>query len=258
MHAPTWYIRFVATGLLFALFGLSGLLYFFPIRPYLALRYHDREKRILVARQITRAWFRWFVKAMRVLEAVDVQFIHAERLEKPGQLIVANHPSLIDVVCLISALPSATTLVKKSLLSNPFTRTPIREADYLCNDRGAQTLRHARKEKLRGSCIVIFPEGTRTPAVIDPAKPPKIHRGAFALAAELAMPIVPVRITAKPRWLTKETNWWHMPKEKMVLTFEVLEPIPTEGLIRRYNGRTALAARALTKTISSILFSETA
>ena len=254
MQKVTWLLRFVATGLLFGLFGLGGLLYFFPIRPYLACRYTDRDRRILHARAITHHWFRYFVAAMRFCRAVDVKWVHPERLQAPGQLIVANHPSLIDIVCLISALPNATTLVKESLLTNPFTRTPIVEADYLHNARGAQTLRHAQKEIQRGSTIVIFPEGTRTPENATAQTPPKLHCGAFALAVRLKRPITPIRITAQPRWLTKENNWWHMPKEKMVLTIEVLESIPTDGLIRRYNGRTALAARDLAKTITPLLF----
>jgi hypothetical protein len=41
-------------------------------------------------------------------------------------MIIANHPSLIDVVFLIGLVRQANCVVKQSLWENPFTRGPVR------------------------------------------------------------------------------------------------------------------------------------
>ncbi|WP_245395071.1 hypothetical protein [methane-oxidizing endosymbiont of Gigantopelta aegis] len=43
----------------------------------------------------------------------------SDKLNRPGQLIVANHPTLIDIVFLISRIPYACCIVKDSLWHNP-------------------------------------------------------------------------------------------------------------------------------------------
>jgi hypothetical protein len=45
-----------------------------------------------------------------------------ERLQRDGLLVLANHPTLIDVVCLISLLPNADCVVKRAVACNPFMR----------------------------------------------------------------------------------------------------------------------------------------
>ena len=60
-----------------------------------------------------------------------------ERLQRDGLLVLANHPTLIDVVCLISLLPNADCVVKRAVARNPFMRGPVRAAGYISNDDGA-------------------------------------------------------------------------------------------------------------------------
>ena len=47
-----------------------------------------------------------------------------EHLNETGRLIIANHPSLIDVVFLIALIRDTNCIVKDSLVNNPFTRGP--------------------------------------------------------------------------------------------------------------------------------------
>ena len=39
-----------------------------------------------------------------------------EKLNRPGQLILANHPTLIDIVFLLSRIPVASCIVKKKIM----------------------------------------------------------------------------------------------------------------------------------------------
>lgn len=246
--------RYAGTAIAFGFFGASGMLFRFGITPWLNLTEKDEEKRIRIARRIVWRWFRLFVAGIRDAGLVRVEVRHAERLSRPGLIVAANHPSLIDVVCLISLIPEATTIVKASLAKNWFTAPPIRAAGYATNDLGPEALGRLEADLKRGAVFVVFPEGTRTPVDLPPGVVPRMHRGAAALALHTGRPVTPVRISAAPRWLTKDRGWWHMPDEPMTLTFEVLEDIPVDDLRPLYNERPSIGARRLNKRLAAALF----
>jgi 1-acyl-sn-glycerol-3-phosphate acyltransferase len=64
----------------------------------------------------------WFANLMRGVGVLTYEFHGAERLGRPGQMILANHPSLIDVCFLIAFTPQVTCIVKSALWRNPVTR----------------------------------------------------------------------------------------------------------------------------------------
>lgn len=250
-------LRLAGTGIAFAVFGLGGCLFRFGITPYLRAKFPGAEHQALrtrLSRRVVQWWFERFVKSIALLQLVHVKFIGLERLSRPGLIIAANHPSLIDVVCLISALPNATTMVKAALLKNWFTAPPIAAADYAVNDEGALALSKIEKDLQDGAAFVIFPEGTRTPSSLPPNEAPRMHRGAAAVALTLGRPITPVRIAASPRWLTKDRAWWRLPPKPMTLVFEVLEDLDSADLRPLYNVKPSRAARILNARLAQALF----
>jgi len=102
-------------------------------------------------------------------------------------MIVANHPSLIDVVFLIGLMRQTNCVVKQSLFQNPFTRGPVRDAGYISNDGSADMLDAAADALREGQTLIIFPEGTRT----TPGAAPAFHRGGAAIALRGATIITP-------------------------------------------------------------------
>ena len=78
---------------------------------------------------------------MRVLGILTYRVEGAERLREPGRLIVANHPTLLDVVLLVSQMPEVDCIVKRGLWRNPFLRWPVSWAGYLPNCRGRRAHR---------------------------------------------------------------------------------------------------------------------
>ena len=253
LYFITYPFRFVGTALCFGLFGLGGLLFRFPIAPILNLD-ADTDRRHRRARLLVQRWFAVFVGIMRGLRLIRIEVIHPERLNRPGLLVTANHPSLIDVVCLMSLIPYGTTVVKDALTRNPFTAAPIRASGYTSNAAGIEALEKVSGDLELGASMVIFPEGTRTPVDLPEGEYPRMHRGVAALAFETNRPLTPVRITASPRWLTKDRGWWHLPPRAMTLTFEILEDIPVEPLADLYNHRPAIACRKLTAALQKVLF----
>lgn len=266
-------LQFAGTALCFGLFGLGSVVFALIVPPALAVGWRDPAARRRVARDVIRRSFALFVALITGLRLVRIRMTNSERILRPGTILAASHPSLIDVVALLSVVPQATTIVKASLLSNPFTRAPIQAAGYASNDGGPEVLDALARELEEGAIFVIFPEGTRTPSDLPEGTVPKLHRGVAQLALHTGRPVTPVRITASPRWLTKDRGWWHLPEKPMTLAFEALEPIdPAEhmnaapgeeapaaarGEPAAYNHSSRLAARALTEALGARLFDRT-
>ena len=220
-RADAWPWRFVCTVLSFALFGVGGLVLRLLILPVVMhwpapLAVRRRRARRTVGRAFwlhSQFMFRTGVVAYR--------FEGLERLGRPGQMIVANHPSLIDVVFLIGHVPDANCVVKHSLWKNPFMRGPISVAQYISNDGSAEMLDRAADVLREGQTLIVFPEGTRT----TPGQAPVFHRGASAIAVRGATIITPVFITVKPTTLTKADPWYHVPHRRVQMHFRVGEDI---------------------------------
>jgi len=105
---------------------------------------------------------RGFVGLMRGLGVLDYRLHDCERLQRPGLLVLANHPTLIDVVFLLALIPHADCVVKGRLARNPFTRGPIRAAGYITNEEPQGVLEAAGASLARGNALILFPEGTRS------------------------------------------------------------------------------------------------
>lgn len=200
--------RLFGTGLCFACFGVGGVVLSLTLFPLIRLTSPDRET---TRRRIQRAMhytFRLFVLELTLLRVISYQVEGRERLNRGGSLVVANHPSLIDVVLLIALMPEADCIVKQALWRNPFLRWPVAWADYTPNSDSAEELVESAAAKLRaGRSLIVFPEGTRT----LPDRPMVMQRGAarIALAAEAA--VLPVTIVSEPRMLGKHQPWYIVP-----------------------------------------------
>lgn len=244
--------RLAFTAFAFALFGLGGIVFGFFLTPWLKMAGGTPEEKKSLARRAVKRWFGLFVSVVTSLGLVRIEVKNPEAFQKKGAILAANHPSLIDIVCLLSIVPEATTIVKASLLKNWFTRAPILGAGYIPNDAGPEALGLLEAELSRGVSFVIFPEGTRTP--IQLSEIPKMHRGTAQLALHANRPITPVRISAHPRWLTKDAVWWRLPQEPMVLTFEALPEIDVQTFQKTYNQSFRRAAVELTNAVGRALF----
>jgi len=233
--------RVVATGICFTLFGLGGLALRFVAFPLLWLLLREPQTR----RSRARALIRWamvqFVRILCGLGIMTLEVCGAERLERRGALVLANHPTLIDVVLLLALIRDADCVVKGALSNNPFTRGPVAMAGFLRNSDGPGLVAAAIASVHAGSNLVIFPEGTRT----TPAGELLLQRGAANIAVRGAFDITPVVIRSSQPFLTKGMPWWRVPARRVHIRVEVREDI----LIANFPAAAthpALAARDLT------------
>jgi 1-acyl-sn-glycerol-3-phosphate acyltransferase len=182
-----------------------------------------------VQRVIHRA-FRTFLRIAEAVGLVRTRWIGVDALCAPGaRIVVANHPTLIDVVQLVSVLPQADCIVNDARTRNPFLALAARAAGYLSNAQGADLVDACAARLRQGRTVILFPEGTRSPATgLHP-----FHRGAAHVALATGAPIVPVAIRCEPRTLQKGRPFWEVPDGPPHFTLRVLEPVTAsadEGL----------------------------
>ncbi|HEY1027063.1 MAG TPA: 1-acyl-sn-glycerol-3-phosphate acyltransferase [Pseudomonas sp.] len=213
--------RLVATALSFALFGVGGVLLRVLIFPLLGLLPGDTLRHRTRARAVVSWTFRVFVQFMFRTGVLTYEVEGAERLGRPGQMVIANHPSLIDVVVLIAFIRDANCVVKQSLWENPCMRGPIRAAQYISNSGSMDMLDEAAGALQSGETLIVFPEGTRT----VPGTNPEFHRGAAAIAVRGASVVTPVVISVTPTTLTKAEPWYSIPSRRFHFRLRVGEDI---------------------------------
>jgi len=136
------------------------------------------------------------LNAMLVPMMVDV--IGKDNIEKGrSYVIVSNHQSLYDIFLVYGWLGiDIKWVMKKELAKIPGVGFGSKKVGHIFLDRSnsrvaLETLNEAKKKLVNGTSVVIFPEGTRskTGEIGD------FKRGAFKLALDLGLPILPVTIT---------------------------------------------------------------
>ena len=243
--------RIVGTAVSFAAFGLGGLLLGLLVFPLLRLFVRDPVRQGRFARALIQRSFAGHIGLMHRLGVLSYELHGLERLDRRGLLVLANHPTLIDVVFLVSLIPQADCVVKARLLANPFTRGPVKATGYICNHSGAGLVEDCIRTVHSGRNLVIFPEGTRTPRgeLLGP-----LQRGAANIAVRGRIDVTPVLVTCQPRTLAKGEKWYRVPSRRFHLRIEVLPDIPVGPFLAA--GGEALAARRLTESLEKTFKTE--
>lgn len=220
----TYLWRILATGTCFALFGIGGLILGLVVFPALLLLPGGPARRRARTRSFVQRAFRAFVATMSGLRAIEYEVRGGERLGRPGQLIIANHPTLIDVVLIVAFTPAPACVVKVALFANPFTRRVVRAAGYISNTPTDVMIEQSVAALRSGDSLVMFPEGTRT----RPGEPMHFHRGAARVAVQGATVLTPIYIGVDQPFLHKSQSWYQVPPRRPSLVVEVGADIDLE------------------------------
>jgi 1-acyl-sn-glycerol-3-phosphate acyltransferase len=159
---PIWilyevWVMVVGLGV-FALICLGSIPVFSVLYLVLPKAHHRRT-----ARQMISCAFRAYLFMLRWVCCIRCDARALDALRKDGPLIVvANHPSLLDAVVLLSRLPNGTCIMKAALQNNPLYGIATRMAGYVSNANAERMLNGSRTELAQGSHFIIFPEGGRS------------------------------------------------------------------------------------------------
>lgn len=153
------------------------------------------------------ALFIWWTTFARLFK-VCYHGLDRLRRGQGGLVLVANHPGLTDITCLLARLPEAVCIFKSAIRRNPVLGAAARRAGYLAGDGGHDLLRHAADKVAAGHTLIVFPEGTRTPPGTDllPLKP-----GFILIARRGGVPIQLVHVACTRPVLAKGRAIWKMP-----------------------------------------------
>jgi len=126
----------------------------------------------------------------------------SEKFKKPA-LIISNHQSHIDLMLLLMLNPRMIVITNNWVWNSPFYGWVIRYIDfYTISDGHDSIMEKLRKKISEGYSILVFPEGSRSPD----QSITRFHKGAFYLAKELQLDIVPIMIHGAGDCMIKGEN----------------------------------------------------
>ncbi len=185
-------------GVIFVIFLVLSVLIMGPVAIFLGP--FDRSGRL--AHKVPRLWAKLLLK----VAGVRLEVVGLEKLDPHGSYVfAANHASQFDIFALEAGLPfEIRWLAKKELFDIPIFGHGLRAVGNIPVDRenpreGLKSLAAAAEKVKEGLCVVIFPEGTRSPdGRLLPFKP-----GGMVLAIKSRRPLVPLSIVGSHEVLPK-------------------------------------------------------
>jgi 1-acyl-sn-glycerol-3-phosphate acyltransferase len=172
---------------------------------------------------------RWFVRAGLKLVGVRVEVEGLERLDpKQTYVFTPNHQSLIEVPLFLTFLGrNIAYLAKKELFKYPVFGWGLRVIGVVAVDRSntqaaIESARRAARNLKNGKSYVVYPEGTRS---LD-GQLLKFKKGAFLMAIEAGVPVVPVTVSGGSDVMPKG----QLSVNPATIRLRVHGPIETTGL----------------------------
>jgi 1-acyl-sn-glycerol-3-phosphate acyltransferase len=244
-----YFRRWVGTAVSFFLFGLGGLFQGIVLHPLIFLFVANKQRRRALSRRVVGASMALFIRVMALSGVADFNIYGRHNIE-PGRnyLIISNHPSLIDIVYLLSVFPNANCVVKASMAKNPLFYFLIKSAGYLSNDDSVSMILNAVETIDAGESLVVFPEGTRT----QHGGRPKFDIGAAAIALRSDCECLPIVIECNPTTLTRQDVWYRIPDRKVHFRALIGASFRVSGGASAGKG-SRVEARAVTESMESLI-----
>lgn len=214
-------IHFILT-IWFAFGVLSSLMVVYPFI-FIFLRLYFNRK---IAINIRNSWFKFclFWGGVRVKTIFETPLTNNR-----AYLIAANHTSKLDIISLPTQFNQYTVFMAKEEFKNvPLLGISLRKLDVLVNFKNKSqsilAMRKAASLLQKGISMIIFPEGKigrHTPKLIP------FKNGAFKLAIENQVDVVPVTIIGSWKLLSDENIYYFSPGNVIQV---VHAPISTKGM----------------------------
>lgn len=149
-------------------------------------------------------------------------------VEGQSYVFCANHQGAFDIFLIYGFLGrNFKWMLKQSLRKMPFVGMACEAAGFIFVDnRNVGRMKYmyekARATLQGGMSLMVFPEGRRS----ETGKMGRYKRGAFMLADELKLPIVPITINGSYDVMRRQNDWHWVKRHKLRLTIhKPVEPI---------------------------------
>ncbi len=139
------------------------------------------------------------------------------------RVVICNHQSHLDLFCQLIFTPNIIFLTNDWVWNNPSYGLLIRHAEYYPVREGLEELLPKLRSLVeRGYSIAVYPEGTRS----KDCRIGRFHQGAFWLAEQLGVDILPMCLYGPGKILKKKTYTLR----KGPVRIEVDEPVSLDEL----------------------------
>ncbi|QDQ39065.1 AMP-binding protein [Legionella geestiana] len=202
---------------------------------------------LLMPEKLAARWLKVCARGLCMLLLVPVRVKNLSDKPIEGACIYCpNHASYMDALVLQAVLPAGTRFVgKKELMKSPGISLFLKKLRMLSVDRfefskNLEDTAVIGEALAAGDSVTLFPEGTFTFA--SGLRP--FRSGAFQLAVDSNVPIVPVSLTNTRKWL-RTGSYLFSPASVTVTIGEPLQPVGSgwEEVVRlRKATRMAIAA----------------
>lgn len=167
---------------------------------------------------------------------VKVEVKNRENIDsKTSYVFVANHQGAYDIFTIYGFLNhNFKWMMKKSIEKIPFVGAACKLSGHIMVDRSStvamsKSIDDAKKRLQNGMSLVVFPEGART----FNGKMKSFKRGAFKLAHDFDLPIVPITIDGSFNVLPRTSMGNVKPNRIIITIHKPLYPQGTEDDMER-------------------------
>ncbi len=175
-------------------------------------------------KRVFRYLIRFFSAHIFLHPTISIRILneYKEKFTTPS-IVIANHQSVIDIMLMLLLSPKILIVTNERVWKHWLWGAILRYADYYPAFSGYdQMLSKLKKSVEDGYSLMIFPEGTRSPD----GEIKRFHKGAFYLAQELNIPILPIVLHGVNFSLSKKEFFLFSGN----ITMKILKPIELQAL----------------------------
>ena len=229
-------------------FGLGAIFLAIFVFPFIRLFTLHKKDFGIIARAYVSHTFRVFLKNLHICRASILKVEDKQAFRNiHSKVIIANHPSLLDFVYIMSLVPNSTCIVRGSLTHTPL-RGVIKQA-YITNTTDFNDVLVECKKLIDKGCnVIVFPEGTRSPRIGRN----NYKKGAARIALYCGCDVQPLFIGGSDKYgLGKyDPLWSYNHVEKYLYDIKMLPVIHIENY---KNLSDTIAAKHLTEEMEKVI-----
>lgn len=187
-------------------------------------------------------FFIWWMRTVGLVHSPKSMTL-PEGIDEDGPFVmIANHPTLIDVLLILAWFPKVSCVAKGAYYRSFAFNGLLKSTTYVpsAEEGDADTTYDRVIKHLRaGRSILMFPEGTRS----NRGSLKRFRRGAIEAAFEAGVPVVPLFIGTSDAFLMKGQPFWQVPRNGGHFDVEFFDVIHPEQEVDVKSAHQRLAAQ---------------
>jgi len=200
-NTPWRIVNLILTAFTFGYFFLGGLALSLLAQLFMSVIPVSKKKKFAV---FHRALQLFFHNLMYRTPGVRMEVIGRQSSNyNPPVILIANHTSILDTPTVGLLHPKQIFMMNDRQFRSPFFGRAMRMVGAPpASENQPESLEKIRKKVSQGYSVIIFPEGTRSMTTTIQ----RFHKGAFYLAEQLKLDILPLLVHGNVHALPKNDN----------------------------------------------------